>query len=63
MTVDHLIDHLTEPSTMRGIAWTLGSLGALWCFWGGQWEAGAQIFATTGVVAGGLGVLTSDRAA
>lgn len=61
MTLDHLLDHLTENSTIRGMVWTLGSIAALWAFWAAQWETGAQIFATTGVVAGSLGVLTSDK--
>ena len=61
MNVDHLLDHLTENSTIRGIVWTLGSLAALYCFAAGQWETGAQIFATAGMVAGGLGMMTSDR--
>jgi hypothetical protein len=61
MNVDHLLDHLTENSTVRGIVWTLGSVSALWAFWHDQWETGAQIFATAGMVAGGLGMLTSDH--
>ena len=61
INADHLLDHLTENSTVRGIVWTIGSVSALYCFANAQWETGAQIFATAGMVAGGLGVLTSDR--
>lgn len=61
MTRDHLLDHLTEPSTVRGIAMNVGCLTALILASLGYEDAATQSLATAGLVAGLNGALTSDR--
>lgn len=55
----HTID-LREPSTLRGLVWVVGCLTALVMLWKGEHEAGMRALATTGMVAGTIGLTTRD---
>ena len=52
--------HWDEPSTLRGAVWVMGCLAALVLLWKGEHEAGMRALATTGMVAGTLGMTTRD---
>jgi hypothetical protein len=61
MNVDHLIEHLTEPSTIRGIIWTAGaSLALLWIH-KGDYEGALQVITQTGLAVGAVGMLTREK--
>lgn len=51
---------LTEPSSLRGLVWVVGCLTALVMLWRGEHEAGMRALATTGMVAGTIGLATRD---
>ena len=61
MNCDHILDHLTEPSTIRGLAVLVGSIVALVLLARGETAEALQALAIGGVVAGVNGALTSDR--
>lgn len=50
----------SEPSTLRGLVWVMGCLVALVLLWKGEHEAGMRALATTGMVAGTIGVVARD---
>ena len=50
-----------EPSTLRGAVWVMGCLVSLVLLWKGEHEAGMRALATTGMVAGTLGLATRDH--
>ena len=61
MTTDHLIEHLTEPSTIRGAVWTLGAIVALTLIARGETKGALEVLTQTALAVGAVGVLTRDR--
>ena len=61
MKLDHLVDHLTEASTMRAIAWTLGAIVSFSFILSKEFEKSLSVLTLTAGVAGAIGVSTSDR--
>lgn len=59
-TVRYWAERLTEPSTLRGVAWMLGCFVALIMLAVGEKDGAVQVIAATGLVAGSGGVFTSD---
>jgi predicted anti-sigma-YlaC factor YlaD len=61
MTVDHLIDHVTDPSTIRGMIWTLGAVVALSMIGRGDPKGALEVLTQTALAVGAVGVLTRDH--
>lgn len=59
--LDNLLNHLTEPSTVRGVIWTIGSFISLILLAKGELEHSMKALGITGLVAGSGGWLTSDK--
>ena len=60
-TVAWWAERLTEPSTLRGLAWMLGCFVALVLLALDEKDGALQVIAATGLVAGSGGVFTADR--
>lgn len=63
MTLDHLVDHLTDPSTIRGMIWTLGAIVALTLIARGETKGALEVLTQTALAVGAVGVLTRERKA
>jgi hypothetical protein len=61
MTVDHLVEHLTEPSTIRGLIWTLGAIVALTMIARNEPKGALEVLTQTALAVGAVGVLTRER--
>lgn len=61
MRLEHLIEHLTAPSTVRGICWTLGSIVALWLLAKGDTQGAVEVLGQAALAVGAVGVLTRDQ--
>lgn len=61
MTSDKLFDHLTEPSTVRGISWTIGCVMSLIWIAAGDLRGALEVLSICGLVAGVVGAATRDN--
>jgi hypothetical protein len=61
MTSDKLFEHLTEPSTVRGISWTIGCVMSLVWISAGDYKGALEVLSICGLVAGVVGATTRDR--
>ena len=62
MTFDHLIDHLTSPSTIRGLCWLAGSGVAAYLISKEHYKEALEVLTISATVVGGIGIFTVDRA-
>lgn len=63
MTLDHLVNHLTDPSTVRGIIWTIGATLALFWIHAEDYKGALEVLTQSAVAAGLVGALTRDQKA
>ena len=61
MTLEHLFDHLTEPSTVRGISWTIGCGMSLIWISAGDLKGALEVLSLCGLVSGLVGAVSRDR--
>jgi hypothetical protein len=61
MTLDHLVEHLTDPSTVRGMIWTLGAIVALSMIGRGETKAALEVLTQTALAVGAVGIMTRDH--
>jgi len=57
----YALERLTEPSTIRGIVWVVGSVTALAFLWASDSEDALKVLALAGAASGGIGAATQDR--
>lgn len=61
MSIDHLVNHLTAPSTIRGVIWTLGSVVAFWLLAKDDTKGAVEVLGQAALAVGAVGVFTKDR--
>ena len=62
MTFDHFVDHITSPSTIRGLCWLAGSGVAAYLIFKEQYKEALEVLTISATVVGGIGVFTRDPA-
>ena len=62
MIMNHpdLMDHLTAPSTIRGIIWAFGALVALYMIHKGDSKGATEVIAQAGLAVGAVGMFTRE---
>jgi uncharacterized oligopeptide transporter (OPT) family protein len=61
VNIDTLVEHLTEPSTVRGISWTIGCVMSLIWISHDDMKGALEVLSICGLVSGLVGAVSRER--